>query len=354
MERHALISMRFSPFIHPRHRRNASPQLIWIVALLTVFHCAVWANSIPESETPTLLLVVGASGEPQYESNFVHQVAAWQQTVDRASATGLVIGVKTNEAPTDRELLQQTLEAQPHDGSSALWLVLIGHGTFDGTSARFNLRGPDVSSTELAEWLKPFIRPLVIINTTSASGPFLKSLADTNRVIITATRSGDEVSFARFGASLAESFQDAEADLDRDDQVSLLEAFLTASARVNEFYDTEGRLATEHALLDDNGDGKGTPPDWFQGVRAIKSASDGAVDGLRAHQLHLVMSPDEHALSPETRARRDALEHSIATLRNRKEKLAEADYYDQLEVILLRLARLYQTNAPSNAQPSSP
>ena len=132
-------------------------------------------------------------------------------------------------------------------------------------------------------------------------------------MIISATRSGNEQNFTRFGQHFAEAIADPQGDLDQDGQTSLLEAFLSASARVAEFYKTEGRLATEHALIDDNGDGLGTPADWFRGTRATKQPKDGrSLDGLRAHQFHLVRSAEEQRLSAEARARRDELE--LATM----------------------------------------
>ena len=135
-----------------------------------------------------------------------------------------------------------------------------------------------------------------------------------------------------------------DADLDKDGQTSLLEAYLLAASRVTEFYETEGRLATEHPLLDDNGDGLGTPPDWFRGVRAVKKAKDGAtVDGLRAHQFVLVRSEQERKLSPAVRAKRDEIELAIGKLRERKSELPEPEYYQKLEPLLLDLARLYQS-----------
>ena len=161
---------------------------------------------------------------------------------------------------------------------------------------------------------------------------------------MTATRSGQEVNFTRFGGHFAEAISSAEADLDKDGQTSLLEAYLMASSRVAEFYNTEGRLATEHALLDDNGDGLGTPPDWFRGVRAVKKAKEGAsADGLRAHQFVLVRSDQERKLPPAVRAKRDALELAIGKLRDDKASVPEAEYYKLLEPMLLDLARLYQS-----------
>ena len=165
-------------------------------------------------------------------------------------------------------------------------------------------------------------------------------------MIIAATRSGYEQNSTRFGRFISEAIADPQADLDKDGQTSLLEAFLMATRRVAEFYETEGRLATEHALLDDNGDGLGTPADWFRGIRAVKKAKEGAsADGLRAHQFHLIRSAQEQMLSSELRAKRDELELAIARLRDAKSQMKEDDYYQQLEKLAIEVARLYERDA---------
>jgi hypothetical protein len=106
--------------------------------------------------------------------------------------------------------------------------------------------------------------------------------------------------------------------------IPLLEAFLTAAHRTAEFYKTEGRLATEHPLIDDNTDGRGTPTDWFRGIRVTKQPEDNSLpDGLRAHQLHLVLSQSEQKLPLETRARRNALEQQLAEILTQKSALEE-------------------------------
>ena len=243
---------------------------------------------------------------------------------------------------SDRDRLRSALDSLVGSGSGAVWLVLIGHGTFDGREAKFNLRGPDLTDAELAGWLAPIKRPIAILDGSSSSGPFLAKLSAENRVVVTATRSGDEPNFARFGGFLADSIADPTADLDKDGQVSLLEAFLTAAARTAEFYKSKSRLATEHALIDDNGDKLGTPADWFRGVRATKRAKDGAsADGLRAHQLHLVPSDRERSLPPDVRRRRDQLELDLAELRDRRTHLTEDEYFTQIEPLMLEIARLY-------------
>src|SRR5262249_43562693 len=179
----------------------------------------------------------------------------------------------------------------------------------------------------LAEWLKPVTRPTAVINCSAASAPFLNRLARENRVIITATKSGDEQNFSHFGQFMAAAIGDTRADVDKDGQVSLLEAFLTACRDLDEYYKQAARLATEHPLLDDNRDGLGTPAAWFRGVRATQRAKSGAsLDGTRAHQFYLIASDHEKKLSPEVRKRRDELELKLAKLREQKATLKEDAY----------------------------
>ena len=171
----------------------------------------------------------------------------------------------------------------------------------------------------------------------------MNALAGENRVVITSTKSGYQYNYARFGQYFSEAIGDPQADLDKDGQTSLLEAYLLASSRVEEFYRQEARLATESALLDDNGDGRGTPASWFRGVRAVKKPKgDALVDGIRAHQLHLVRSKTEEQMPPELRSRRDALENQLAQLRETKSQLDEDDYYQQLLPIMVELAKIYE------------
>jgi hypothetical protein len=308
--------------------------------LLAICLCAALQGT---EDRPCVLIVVGAGGAPEYESQFRVWAGRWQAAAAKASAESIRVGDDKEPATTDRERLRSILREKATPGSEPLWIVLLGHGTFDGREAKFNLRGPDVSDLELAGWLAPIKRPVVVLDCSASSGPFLNRLSGPDRIIVTATRSGHEQNFARFGEYLAEAIGDPRADLDKDGQVSLLEGFLTAGNRVNEYYRTRSQLATEHALLDDNGDKLGTPADFFHGVRTTRRAKDGAaVDGARAHQLHLIKSERERAIPPETRRRRDQLELAVAALRDKKDKLTEDDFYAQLEKLMLDLARLYR------------
>lgn len=292
----------------------------------------------------TLIVVAGAVGEVEFATDFGAQMENWRKVSEQAGAKFVSIGIEPVGEGSDHAAFKRALEVEAKEGASELWLVLIGHGTFDGKEAKFNLRGADVSATDLADWLKPIQRPMAIVDAASASAPFLAKLAGPKRVVVTSTRSGHEHNYARFGKYFAEAMADPKSDLDKDGQVSLLEGFLSGSHRTTEFYKTEGRLATEHALIDDNGDGLGTPAEWFRGTRAVKRSRDGApADGARAQQLTLVRSAAEKELPPEVRARRDQLELQLAELRETKEKMNEEKYYQALEKLMRELADLYES-----------
>ena len=299
------------------------------------------------NEERTLVLVIGAPGEPEYAEEFSAWANLWKQAAAQGGLQIRVVGEDAPSAEDDRARLLKILAEEISRPAGELWMVFIGHGTFDGRSAKFNLRGPDISADDLAAALKSCRRPLAGVQCASASGPFLPALSALGRVIITATRSGYEDNATHFGGYLASDIASPSADLDKDGQTSLLEAFLMASHQVEQFYKDQGLLMTEHALLDDNGDSLGTPPDWFRGLRAIKTAAEGkTVDGVRAHQMILVRGESEQKLSPETRARRDDLERQLSGLRARKSAMNEDDYYKQLEAIMVQTARLYENDEP--------
>jgi hypothetical protein len=316
-------------------------------AWLTVagLSCASIGSSAADEDRQSVMVVVGAQGAEEYGVQFKAWAERWEEAAAAAGADFQTVGFDDPDEGVDRALLEAKLEEWGAESKAMAWLVFIGHGTYASGEAKFNLRGPDVAAVELAAWLQPIGRPLAIIQCASASGPFLGVLSRTNRVVITATQSGDEQNFARFGEYMAGAIGDVSADLDKDGQTSLLEAFLVSARRVADYYAAEGRLATEHALLDDNGDGLGTPADWFEGVRAVKRAAAGALpDGLRAHQYHLVRSEEERSLPEEFRLSRDALELELESLRARRDEMGVERYMKRLEEVMLRLARLYETH----------
>ncbi len=306
-------------------------------------------------DRPIVLVVVGTPGTPEYEVTYQSWVARWRDTAAKAGADFVAIGDKKSPSgdkapeptPSDHDRLRDWLaDRSKTKPSGTLWLVLIGHGSFDGREAKFNLRGPDVTDSELAQWLKPIEGPVAVLDCSSSSGPFLSKLSGPNRVVVTATKTGVEQNYARLGQYLAEAWTNPRADLDKDGQTSLLEAFLIAGKQTADFYKTKARLSTEHALIDDNADGKGTPADWFEGIRlARKPKGTAAADGLKAHQFHLIRTERDRQASPELIRRRNELELQVAALQDKKKTLEEADYYRQLETLMVEVARTYDESS---------
>ncbi|MEM9016552.1 MAG: hypothetical protein AAGC68_06030, partial [Verrucomicrobiota bacterium] len=138
-----------------------------------------------------IIVIVGAPGTNEYQEVFSEVVAQWKQAANRGRASIEVIGLdpaKTLEAatrPSDAELLQDAIAGAT---SPELWLVMIGHGTFDSRTVKFNAKGPDFTDSELASWLLEYEGELALINTTSASGSFIPQLSKPGRTVITATK----------------------------------------------------------------------------------------------------------------------------------------------------------------------
>ena len=176
----------------------------------------------------------------------------------------------------------------------------------------------------------------------SCSSPFINALSGPDRAIISATKDGNEIQFARFGEYISAAIGRLDADLDRDGQTSLLEAWLKAAEQTEQYYDSDGRLATEHSLLDDSGDGKGTRAEVYEGVRIRSNIGNkDKLDGKLAARWHLVRSESERRLTSEQRQKRDELEAKLNELREIKSEFSEAEYLRQLELILIPLAQLY-------------
>ncbi|WP_148618932.1 hypothetical protein [Mariniblastus fucicola] len=286
-----------------------------------------------------VILVVGAEGNDEYKQQFAAWAEAWERAAADTSLT--VIGLNDARSASKSQLQTAIEESAGDENLQEVWLVMIGHGTFDGKRAKFNLHGPDIQADELKRWLAPLKQRLVILNCTSSSSPFINSLSGQNRIIVTATRDGYEYNFARFGQFLAASIDDPAIDLDKDGQTSVLEAFCAASRGVDDFYQQENRLVTEHALLDDNGDSKGTPATWFDGVRATRRPKEGMPDGLLANQVFLNRRGEENSLTSEDRKTRDRLELELEQIRLQKETMDESEYLLKIEPVLIKLAELY-------------
>jgi hypothetical protein len=213
-------------------------------------------------------------------------------------------------------------------------VVLIGHGTFDGKVAKFNLPGPDMTGPDFAAILKKFgTKNIVFVNTTSASGPFVAALAPVSRVVVTATRSGAEQFATVFGGYFIDALASDAADADKNKRVSVLEAFNAAKADVARAYQQRGVMLTERALLDDNGDGEGS-------LDPAADAKDGNVAavlslGAPTEALKLPEDPKLRQLYEERRE----LERRVEAVKLMKGSMDGSKYAAELEKALTDLAR---------------
>ena len=211
-------------------------------------------------------------------------------------------------------------------------LYLIGHGSGAEEEAKFNIVGPDVTGAQFAELLDQFNeQDIAIVNTTSASYGFSTSLSGEGRVVISSTRSPSERYDPIFSRYFIEALDSRNGDRDKNNRVSMLEAFQYAKSNVEAWYEEQGRLASEHAGLDDNGDA----------LFALNPIIDDS-DGRLAEIAYIDSAVDETSgLSPGARvlkARMQELERDVFILRGRKQDFLESDYWKEIELLLVDLA----------------
>ena len=299
-------------------------------------------TAVESADRGRIIVVLGAAGTKEFGDEFAEAAERWRETAKSSGMKLDIVGLQESGKENDREQVQRLLEETGTQATSHLWLVLIGHGTYARDQAKFNLRGPDFSAKELSNWLQNVKRPVVVVNCSSASGPFVNRLSGPNRVIVSATKSGAEQNYARFGRFFAEAIASADSDLDHDGEVSVHEAFLRASAGVESFYEVEGRIATEHALIDDNGDGRGTPASFFRGVRPSGKAKEGAkLDGSTAARITLAPAGGRLPFTEQELEQRDQIETQLEGLRQKRDEMDQQSFDAAVEPLLLQLARLY-------------
>jgi hypothetical protein len=279
--------------------------------------------------------ISGLGGEPDYDQRF----KMWAEDIDGSlKKAGGDAKVVTLQAPTREKIRSQMAEiAREAKPSDALVLMLIGHGSFDGVEYKFNIPGPDITGAELAALLDrvPATRQL-IVNMTSSSGGSIEFLRRPTRVVISATKSGTEKNATVFARYWAEALRDPAADTDKNDAVSALEAFHYAQRKTTEFFDTNKRLATEHAVLEDTGKGEGERNPSTENGQG-KLAASFPVVRLGANAA-AARDPVKRPLLD----RKEQIEQAIDQLKYQKAAMPEAAYKQRLTALLLELARIQE------------
>lgn len=311
----------------------------WTGAVLAGL-CGV-AAAQPAGPVTRVLVVSGAAGSDEY----AERQQAWREAFVTHATSRLGIppdlvtvlaerdgtGYPVATADEVRAALARLREAQ--GDADTLLILLLGHGTYDGVAAKFNLVGPDLEADDWRGLLDGVKGTVVFVQTASASFPFLEALAAPGRIVITSTASPgqkyDTVFAQHFIAAFAPGT--SEADLDKDERISIWEAFAYASAQTARYYETRGQLPVEKALLDDTGGGKG---------RDLVTQGQ---DGLLASRTFLDRDPLTAATSDPSVTlligRRNTLETELDELKRKKSFMPEDDYARELERLVIDIAR---------------
>jgi len=319
-------------------RRTRRARSILIKWFFVCFVCFVVSGSA-FAENRWAVIISGASGGEKY----AEQMATWRTDmrtalvdryqfkpefvkmfVDEAAASG-----DKGSAENVRKFFAELKKTSSKD--DFVLVVLIGHGTYDGNVAKFNLVGPDMTAKDWTDLLAGVQGRVTLVNTTEASFPFLETLTAKGRVVITATDSAAQKYATVFPEYFIKAMKEASTDLDKNGRTSIFEVFTAASAAVKQHYEQRGQLTTERALLDDNGDGKG------------REATAEGPDGGVARIVYLDSETTAQSASPELagliRRRRD-LEQKAEEHKELKGVMPEAEWQATFEKLMLELAQV--------------
>jgi len=300
----------------------AAPALgAFVKVRIALLWAVLAATAVAPANAATYMLVIsGLGGEEGYEERFT----AWADTVAKAGTVlagdpahvQLLVGKAATAAAIEQALGQLATRLHADD---QLFIVLIGHGSYDGSEYRMNLPGPDITGSTFAAWLDklPSTTPVLLVNATSASGAVAERWLKPNRVVITATRTAGERNATRFAGYWAEALTSGEADRNKDETITAAEAFDYASRKVTDAFKADAAIATEHPRIG------GVDPGRFIVARLGKAARF-------ANDAQLLAMRDQQT----------GIERELAEVKARKPALPEDSYYQQLEPVLLRLARL--------------
>jgi hypothetical protein len=299
---------------------------------------SAWASSAA-AETRWAVIVSGASGGPKY----AEQMRDWRTgiqsaLVDRYGFDAAHVRVlvdetvkvgETGNADNVRKLFGEIRKGVTKD--DFILIVLLGHGTFDGDVAKFNLVGPDLTTKDWTDLLGGLPARVAVVNTTEASFPFLGALATKGRIVITATDSVAQKYATVFPEYFVKALKETSTDLDKNGRTSIFEVFAATSAAVKQHYEQRGQLTTERSLIDDNGDGQGREAD-----------AEGPDGGLARISYLDAESAAENA-NPEVAAlirRRRALETQAEELKLKKGEMPDAEWQAVFEKLMVELAQV--------------
>lgn len=289
-------------------------RIFWLSALLTALASYLYADS----GRLHFVVVGGLGGESKYEAEFSTYVSTLGDVFERTTKEALQVHVLRGPEARREAIISllnaRSLEIEEHD---FFVLILIGHGTWDGRTYKFNIPGADLTSEEISTLVDaiPARRQLVTV-TSSASGALIDVLKQPGRVIITATRSGRERNATVFAEYWVRALTDEAADSDKNLIITAAEAFQYTKRRVKDFYEREKRLAGEHPRME------GDLADSF----------------TLARLKQVIVSPTGPVLN-RLFEEREAITSRVENLKERKNDIDIEEYFELLEKLMVELSR---------------
>jgi hypothetical protein len=239
----------------------------------------------PHAETGAkgrALIVVGLPGDPEHEKLFADTARRWRHWLtdsldfDVTLLFGRLGHPPLADAPATRAAIERAVADLKKSlrAEDRLWVFFLGHGDYDGERASFHLPGHDLHADDLGKLFAGIAcKEQVFWMTHAASGWFLKSLSARGRIVITATAADEEFNETEFPQALATVA--VKLHVNKGEKVSILEVYRQTVAEVEARFAADKRVPTEHAQLDDNGDGTGTEQPVVETESGKKPTADG-------------------------------------------------------------------------------
>ncbi len=236
------------------------------------------------------LILVGIPGDESHAKLFRETADVWQtwltESLNVPREHVLRLPGEAAQALTADAIRKSVDELKAKlKSEDSLWVFTLGHGNYDGKQAWFHVAGKDPSAEEFGRLFSEVrCREQLFWLTQQNSGWFVKPLSRPGRIVIAATAADDESNETEFPHALATVLQSAseQLDQDRDEKVSVAELFAAVTREVERRFQEDKRLPTEHAQLDDNGDGQGTE-DLFP--KKAEAAPVAKIDGALAKKV---------------------------------------------------------------------
>lgn len=301
-------------------------------ALVLAFACVF---AVQARAASYYVIIAGLGGEPDYAQRFTADANELGRIFESSGDTTHVFTLTGAQSTAAQLRTTMSTVASQAKADDDFTLILIGHGTWDGVEYKFNLVGPDLTAGEIAALCDRIAaRRQLVVDATSASGGAVQAFERPGRAVIAATKSGTEKNATVFARYWVEALQDSSSDTDKSDSISAMEAFTYAATKTTEFYESQKRLATEHAVFNDTG--AGAP---------VRAAGDGQGMMMSSFTLLRLGSSREAANDPARRPlieKKEELEQKIDSLKYQKAAMDPADYKKQLTDALVQLAKVQQ------------